>query len=92
MPELAQGMDGVQAMQENPRPECLEKEYMPSRIDLLRNHEINIQFFNIGCVVRIGCKTIAFNDVTEAMVELNMYIADPRESLKKWNKIFNANE
>ena len=68
------------------------KEYYPPKRDMLKEHEINISFFNVGCLVRVGCKTIAFNTTEEAMEEVNEYVANPRESVKKWNKIFNANE
>jgi len=70
--------------------ECEEKPR--ARMDMLRNHEINIQFFSVGCLIRVGCKTIAFNSVEIAMNELNMYVADPNESVIKWNKVFNVNE
>ena len=73
------------------RPLCEEK-WKPSRKELLRQHEINIGFLDVGCIIRVGCKSFAFNDVTQAMNELNMYVADPHTSIEKWNKILNANE
>jgi len=75
------------------RPLCEEKkEWKPSRKELLRQHEINIGFLDVGYIIRVGCKSFAFKSVEEAINELNMYVADPHTSIEKWNKIFNANE
>ena len=76
-----------------PVPTCNdEKDCYPSRIAMLRDNDISIQFFSVGCVIRVGCKSVGFNNVEEAMKELNEYVANPREATKKWNKIFNVNE
>jgi len=66
-----------------------EKEYIRPRMDYLRNHEINIRFLNLGCLVRVGCKEIAFTSIQEAMQEVNAYVANPRELERKYNKLFN---
>jgi len=77
----------------NLEPTCgIEKECYPPRMEILRNNEVSIQFFSVGCVIRVGCKSVGFNNVEEAMKELNEYVANPRESVKKWNKVFNVNE
>ena len=64
------------------------QEYIPSRTELLQRHEIVIQFMSVGCVIRIGCKSIPFESVDEAMKELNEYVNNPRKSTKKWEKVF----
>ena len=64
------------------------QEYIPSRTELLQRHEIVIQFMSIGCVIRIGCKSIPFESVDEAMKELNEYVNNPHKSTKKWEKVF----
>lgn len=64
------------------------QEYIPSRTELLQRHEISIQFMSVGCVIRIGCKSIPFESVNEAMAELNEYVNNPRKSTKKWEKVF----
>jgi len=74
------------------RPCCEEKEYIPRKGELLQRNEINIKFCSVGCVIRVGCKEIAFANVADAMDELNMYVNDPYKSTKKWNEIFNKNE
>jgi hypothetical protein len=53
----------------------------------LREHHINIRFLSIGCIVDVGCKSIPFLSVDEAMKELNAYVANPKEAIEKWNKI-----
>ena len=72
-------------------PEVCEKQ-PSSRMDLLRNNDININFLSSGCIIRIGCKTIAFSTVEEGMNELTMYVANPSKSIEKWYAIFNKNE
>jgi hypothetical protein len=63
------------------------KEYKPSKTEALREHEIGIRFLSRGCIVRVGCKEIAFTNNDEAMVEINKYVNDPYETQKQWRKI-----
>ena len=72
---------------EEPTMEKMTEEYRPTKAELLRDHEISIRFLNRGCVVRVGCKEIAFTDSTEAMFEINRYVNDPYETQKEWRKI-----
>ena len=65
---------------------CVE-EYRPSNKEALREYELNIRFLSRGCIVRVGCKEIAFEDHTNAMVAINAYVANPWEEQKKWRKI-----
>ena len=92
---MGAAMQGNNDLQAACRPEAVchpECEDRRRKGDLLRNHEITINFLNVGCVVRVGCKSIAFNNISEALSEINMYITDPYTAIEKWNKIFNANE
>jgi hypothetical protein len=66
-----------------------EKEYIRPRTDYLREYEISIRFLSLGCLVRVGCKEIAFSSIEEAMKEVNAYVANPRELEKKYNKLIN---
>lgn len=61
-------------------------EYIPPASDLRKRHEIRIEFLDSGCVVRVGCKSIAFNDYRNAMEEVNAYVKDPIAAYKKWSK------
>jgi hypothetical protein len=79
-------LEKVEPMTE-PEMESL-KEWRPSKAEALREYEINIRFLNRGCVVRVGCKEIAFTDVNEAMTEINEYVTgDTYEIQKKWIKL-----
>jgi len=63
------------------------KEYRPSNQEVLREYEIRIQFFNRGCIVHVGCKSIAFETVESAMKEVNDYVNNTWESQQRWRKI-----
>jgi hypothetical protein len=65
------------------------KEYIRPRMDYLRDYEINIRFLSLGCIVRVGCKEIAFTSIQEAIQEVNEYIANPKLLSDKYNKLFN---
>ena len=70
--------------------ECA-KEYRPSRIECLRNHSINIDFLSRGCIVRVGCMSIPFQFVDDAMDAINAYVKNPYEERKRWEKIIEEN-
>jgi hypothetical protein len=63
------------------------KEWRPSRNEALREWEISIKFLNRGCIVRVGCKEIAFEDTYQAMREINEYVNYPWDMQQKWRKI-----
>lgn len=60
--------------------------------EMLQNHEINIRFLSVGCVVRVGCKEIAFTTVREAMTAINDYVKNPHGESDRWWKIFSEQE
>ena len=71
-----------------PQPTMDErKEYRPSNNEALRDHEISIRFLSRGCIVRVGCKEIAFESVDSAMEEINNYVANPYDQQQRWRKI-----
>jgi hypothetical protein len=91
-------MYNEEPMQEGPRltpmPEReelttkMQGEYRPSKQEVLREYEISIRFLNRGCIVRVGCKEIAFEDFSRAMAEINEYVTgDTYEIQKKWRKL-----
>jgi len=67
-----------------------EEEYRPSNQQLLQEYEIRLQFLSLGCVVHVGCKSIAFETIESAMVELNEYVNNTYETQKKWRKILSS--
>ena len=77
----------AETLMSEPTVSC-EKEYRPSKQEALRDYEINIRFLSRGCVVRVGCKEIAFEDVSNAMAQLNEYVSgDTWEVQNKWRKL-----
>ena len=64
--------------------------YIPSADELRQRHQINIEFLSSGCVVRIGCKSIAFTNYQSALSEINEYVKDPLAAYKKWSKVLNV--
>jgi hypothetical protein len=84
--ELAVGRESMD--QEAKTPET--KEWRPSNQEALQEYEINLRFLSRGCVIRVGCKEIAFEDVNKAMAEINEYVTgDTYEVHKKWRKLLN---
>jgi ethanolamine utilization cobalamin adenosyltransferase len=84
--ELAVGRESME--QEAKTPET--KEWRPSNQEVLQEYELSIRFLSRGCVVRVGCKEIAFEDVNKAMVEINEYVSgNTYEVQKKWRKLLN---
>jgi hypothetical protein len=69
-----------------------EKEWYPPKNELLVENEINIRFHSVGCVISVGCKSVAFHTVEGAMLALNEYVENPQDSKKKWMNIFNENK
>jgi len=64
------------------------KEYRPSRMECLREYQINIRFLSVGCLIEVGCKSIPFSTITEGMAALNNYIQDPYTVRQLWEKKF----
>jgi len=60
------------------------KEYRPSNKDVLRDHPVQIEFLSIGCLIRVGCKSIPFSTVEEGMKALNDYVSNAHETRKLW--------
>jgi len=64
------------------------KEYRPSNQETLRDYELSIRFLHRGCIVQVGCKSIAFEDVGTAIQAINDYVCgDTYEEQQKWRKI-----
>jgi hypothetical protein len=65
------------------------KEYMPSAKDILKEHEVRITVLDSGATVRVGCRTIAFSTLEDALINVNLHFKDPQTSYKHWMKEFN---
>lgn len=66
-------------------PELIE--YRPSKQQCLREYELRIRFLNRGCVVEVGCQSIAFESPEAAMKEINEYVNNPYETQQKWRAL-----
>jgi hypothetical protein len=76
------------AMPQEIRPTVdLKEEYRPSNQEALKEYEIRLHFLSRGCIVHVGCKSIAFETVESAMKEVNDYVNNTWESQQRWRKI-----
>ena len=55
---------------------------------LLSRYSIRIEFLSRGCVVNIGCKSIPFEKVEDAITEINRYVNNPEEVEKEYYEKF----
>jgi len=53
----------------------------------LEDYDVRINFLSRGCIVRVGCKSIAFEDNDEMIAVLSEYVNDPTKISKKWREI-----
>lgn len=71
-----------------PQPvEDVPREYRQSKQQTLAEYEMRLQFLSRGCIVHVGCKSIAFETVESAMAEVNEYVTNPWDSQQKWRKL-----
>ena len=63
-----------------PTEPCESEEQRDERrkIEFLKNWEIIIQVLDRGCVVRVGCKSIAFVSVEVGYKEIGRYLENPQ--------------
>jgi hypothetical protein len=54
------------------------------QIRQLKQWDVEIKFFDRGCVVRVGCKVFAFESVEEAISQIVAYTKDPIGVGKKY--------
>lgn len=67
-------------------------EWKPTRMEALRDFRVEIEFLSIGCIIRVGCKSVPFSSVKEGMKALNDYIVSPVETRKIWEARFSKEE
>ena len=70
----------------DPTPGEEVERYTPPRQEVLQRYDINIQFLSRGCIVRVGCKSIAFENVSDALAEINAYCIDPYVTQERWKE------
>ena len=69
-------------------PQCLEGGTIPCeskeqreqrrRIEILKRWEIAIHVLDRGCIVKVGCKSIAFTNIEAGYKEIGRYIENPQ--------------
>ena len=69
-------------------PQCLEEAVKPCeskeqieqrrRLDILKRWEITISPLDQGCVVKVGCKNIAFTSIEAGYKEIGRYLENPQ--------------
>ena len=72
-------------------PQCLEGPTEPCeseeqrerreqrrRIEILKRWEIGIHALDRGCVVKVGCKSIAFTSIEAGYKEIGRYLENPQ--------------
>ena len=59
----------------------------PGNQYFLQEYKIEIEFCSRGCVVRVGCKSIPFESVEEAMAKINEYVKNPYEMQQYWREL-----
>jgi hypothetical protein len=69
-----------------------KKEWRPSRIESLRNNNINIEFLSMGCIVRVGCMSIPFQYVNDAVEAIQEYVKNPYDEKQRWEKLIESKE
>lgn len=74
--------------------ECVKQaiDYRPSRNECLKDYNINIDFLSVGCIIRVGCKSVPFSTIAEGIKALNDYVANPYETRKIWEERFAKEE
>ena len=65
-----------------------ERKCGSTKQQLLSRYSIKIDFLSRGCVVNIGCKTIPFEKVEDAITEISRYVNNPEEVEKEYNEKF----
>ena len=72
--------EGPELTEMNKVESCESKEQREQRrrLDILKRWEIVIQPLDRGCIVRVGCKSIAFTSIEAGYKEIGRYLANPQ--------------
>ena len=58
--------------------ESKEQREQRRRLEILKRWEIGIHALDRGCVVKIGCKSIAFTSIEAGYKEIGRYLENPQ--------------
>ena len=84
--EQIESQNGPETVHE-PRMNIRENIYSPSRSEALRDYEVRIRFLTIGCLIEVGCMSIPFQSISEAMLALKSYTINPVQERQKWETL-----
>lgn len=45
-------------------------------------HNISIKFHDVGATVQVGCKSIAYSDLQQMLIDIGAYVNDPKTTIK----------
>lgn len=54
--------------------ETYSSEPLQTKLEILRRYQITLEFLDQGCIVRIGCKCLAFKTNQDALIAITQYI------------------
>ena len=74
-------------MELTPIEKPIESTQRPPNQYFLQEYRIEIEFMARGCVISVGCKKIPFENVEEAMKELNEYVKNTYDVQQKWRNL-----
>jgi len=77
MPQCEGPMQELTEMNKVDSCESKEQREQRRRLEILQKWDIGIQVLNRGCVVKVGCKSIAFTNIEEAYKEIGRYLENP---------------
>jgi hypothetical protein len=64
----------------------------PSKKEALKSYDIRINFLDRGCIVHVGCQSLAFEDINKAMAAINEYVTgDTYEIQQRWRQTLGLN-
>jgi hypothetical protein len=89
MDDISQGEQPTATMN---GADCRKVQEKRPRSEALKEYEVRIKFFTLGCVVSVGCREVPFTSIAEGMQALNAYVADPDGEAQKWNELFRKGE
>ncbi len=83
MPQCERPMEayvGPELTEMNKVESCESKEQREQRrrIEILKRWEIGIHALDRGCVVKVGCKSIAFTSIEAGYKEIGRYLENPQ--------------
>ena len=64
-------------------------DHKPTNQETLREHAIRIEFQSSGCVVFVGCKSVAFSNNIDAINAIMDYVNNPIIKKQEWENKFN---